>query len=94
MRYTPQILRWRARRLWLLWAEYWTSVVWSYLLALALIAAVVHIIEPDPFGWAVDFMPRWFGVLLSITCLVQFGISLFVDSRYEARAGGLGRYYF
>lgn len=94
MRYTPKILRWKARRLWLLWAEYWTSVVWSYLLALALIAAVVHIIEPDPFGWAVDFMPRWFGVLLSITCLVQFGISLFVDSRYEARAGGLGRYYF
>ena len=94
MRYTPQILRWRARRLWLFSAEYWTSVVWSYLLALALIAAVVHIIEPDPFGWAVDFMPRWFGVLLSITCLVQFGISLFVDSRYEARAGGLGRYYF
>ena len=94
MRYTPKILHWKARRLWLLWAEYWISVVWSYLLALALMAAVVHIIEPDPFGWAVDFMPRWFGVLLSTTCLVQFGISLFVDSRYEARAGGLGRYYF
>ena len=94
LRYTPKILRWQSRRLWLLWAEYWVSVVWSYLLALALVAAVVHIIEPDRFGWAVDIMPRWFGVLLSITCLFQFGISLFIDSRYEARAGGLGRYYF
>lgn len=94
LRYTPRILRWQSRRLWLLWIEYWISVIWSYLLALALVAAVVHIIEPDRFGWAVDVMPRWFGVLLSMTCLFQFGISLFIDSRYEARAGGLGRYYF
>ncbi len=94
LRYTPQILRWQSRRLWPLWTEYWVSVVWSYLLALATIAAIVHTIEPDRFGLAVDLMPRWFGVLLSITCLVQFGASLFIDSRYEARAGGLGRYYF
>lgn len=94
LRYTPQILRWKSRQLWPLWAEYWVSIIWSYLLALALVAAIVHTIEPDPFGWAVDIMPRWFGVLLSITCLIQFGVSLFIDSRYEARAGGLGRYYF
>ncbi len=94
MRYTPRILRWRSRALWPLFAEYWVSVVWSYLLALAMLAAFVHTIEPDNFGWQVDFMPHWFGVLLSITCLLQFGTSLYIDSRYEARAGGLGRYYF
>jgi len=94
LRYTPQILRWKSRRLWLLWAEYWVSILWSYLLAVALVASIVHTIEPDAFGWAVDVMPRWFGVLLSVTCLFQFGVSLFIDSRYEARAGGLGRYYF
>jgi len=94
MRYTPKILRWRSRALWPLFAEYWVSVVWSYLLALAMLAAIVHIVEPDSFGWQVDFMPHWFGVLLSITCLLQFGTSLYIDSRYEARAGGLGRYYF
>jgi biofilm PGA synthesis N-glycosyltransferase PgaC len=77
-----------------LWAEYWVSILWSYLLAVALVASIVHTIEPDAFGWAVDVMPRWFGVLLSVTCLFQFGVSLFIDSRYEARAGGLGRYYF
>ncbi len=94
IRYFPRIIRWRSRGLWLLAAEYWVSVAWAYLLALALIAAFVHIALPDPFGWAVDVMPRWFGVLLSVTCLFQFGASLFIDSRYEARAGGLGRYYF
>ncbi len=94
LRHTPQILRWKSRRLWLLWAEYWVSILWSYLLAVALVATIVHTIEPDAFGWAVDVMPRWFGVLLSVTCLFQFGVSLFIDSRYEARVGGLGRYYF
>ncbi len=94
IRYFPRIIRWRSRALWPLAAEYWISVVWAYMLALATIAAVVHIVVPDPFGWAVDVMPRWFGVLLSVTCLLQFGTSLFIDSRYEARAGGLGRYYF
>jgi biofilm PGA synthesis N-glycosyltransferase PgaC len=94
LRYTPQILRWRSRRLWPLWTEYWISIVWSYLLTLALASSLVHIILPDNFGWAVDVMPRWFGVLLSVTCLFQFGVSLFIDSRYEARNGGLGRYYF
>jgi biofilm PGA synthesis N-glycosyltransferase PgaC len=94
LRYTPQILRWRSRGLWPLWAEYWVSVAWSYLLALALASAFVHAVLPDAFGWAVDIMPRWFGVLLSVTCLFQFGVSLFIDSRYEQRAGGLGRYYF
>jgi biofilm PGA synthesis N-glycosyltransferase PgaC len=94
IRYFPRILRWRSRGLWLLALEYWISVAWAYLLALALLAAAVHIILPDPFGWAVDVMPRWFGVLLSVTCLLQFGTSLYIDSRYEARAGGLGRYYF
>lgn len=94
LRYTPQILGWRSRGLWLLWVEYWVSVLWSYLLGLALAATFVHTITPDNFGWAVDVMPRWFGVLLSITCLIQFGVSLTIDSRYEQRAGGLGRYYF
>ena len=94
LRYTPRILRWQARALWPLYLEYWVSVIWSYLLTLALLAALVHTIEPDSFGWQVDVMPRWFSVLLSNTCLFQIGTSLFIDSRYESRAGGLGRYYF
>ncbi len=94
IRYLPRIVRWRSRGLWLLAAEYWVSVIWAYLLAIAITAAFVHLVIPDPFGWAVDLMPRWFGVLLSVTCLFQFGTSLYIDSRYEARTGGLGRYYF
>ena len=33
----------------------------------------------------------WAGVVLGATCLLQFGISLAIDSRYEPR---LGRYYY
>jgi biofilm PGA synthesis N-glycosyltransferase PgaC len=86
IRHFPRIIRWRSRALWPLAAEYWISVVWAHTRALATLAAAVHIIVPDSPGWAVNLMPRWFGVLLSATCRVQFGTSLFIDSRYEARA--------
>jgi biofilm PGA synthesis N-glycosyltransferase PgaC len=36
-------------------------------------------------------LPRWNGVILGCTCLVQFGVSMMMDSRYEK---GLWRDYF
>jgi len=32
-------------------------------------------------------IPSWGGVLLGITCLVQFAVSLIIDSRYEKNLG-------
>jgi biofilm PGA synthesis N-glycosyltransferase PgaC len=37
-------------------------------------------------------LPGWSGVLLGTTCLLQFAISLIIDSRYEDKS--LGRYYY
>jgi biofilm PGA synthesis N-glycosyltransferase PgaC len=37
-------------------------------------------------------LPGWPGVILGVTCLVQFGLSLIIDSRYESRH--LGRFYY
>jgi biofilm PGA synthesis N-glycosyltransferase PgaC len=36
-------------------------------------------------------IPDWPGVVLGLTCLLQFAVSLTIDARYE---GGLGRYYY
>jgi biofilm PGA synthesis N-glycosyltransferase PgaC len=37
------------------------------------------------------FAPGWNGVLLAMTCLLQFAVSLFIDSRYEPK---IRRYYY
>jgi biofilm PGA synthesis N-glycosyltransferase PgaC len=41
-----------------------------------------------------DLSPSWTSMLLSVTCLLQFGVSLAIDSRYESQTGGVARYYY
>ena len=38
-----------------------------------------------------SLLPEWHGVVLGVTCLLQFAVSLLIDSRYEK---GLGRVYY
>jgi biofilm PGA synthesis N-glycosyltransferase PgaC len=42
---------------------------------------------PDVTNW----LPSWGGVLLGVTCILQFAVSLIIDSRYEK---GIWKYYF
>ncbi len=41
-----------------------------------------------------DLSPSWTSMLLSVTCLIQFAVSLSIDSHYERRTGGMSRYYY
>jgi biofilm PGA synthesis N-glycosyltransferase PgaC len=94
LRYSRRILSWSAHRMWPIYLECLVSIVWSYLMVAALGVWFVseafdlhrHIIS--------GLIPDWTGMLLSVTCLTQFGVSLAIDSRYEARIGGVGRYYY
>ena len=43
-------------------------------------------------GESLSGLPGWSGVILGSTCLLQFAISVIIDSRYEPRT--LGRYYY
>jgi len=45
---------------------------------------------PPPFN-VLTILPGWSGVILGVTCLAQFGVSLAIDSRYEP---ALGKYYY
>lgn len=94
LRYAGQVLRWSARRMWPIYLECLVSVIWSYLMLAAL--AVWGASEMLDFRGALiaDFIPSWTGMLLSITCLAQFAVSLAIDSCYEKRIGGFGRYYY
>jgi poly-beta-1,6-N-acetyl-D-glucosamine synthase len=86
------LMRWRQRHMWPVLAEFWLSVIWSYtlvVLAVALLLGQILAIPelPDARAW----LPSWGGALLGVTCLLQFAVSLVIDSRYEK---GLSRYYY
>ncbi len=80
-------------RMWPLLLELTTSVIWSYLMLAYVVLWLIGLVLP----WAglpamsSPLLPDSSGLILTITCLVQFGLSTWLDSRYER---GLGRYYY
>ncbi|MFM8332328.1 MAG: poly-beta-1,6-N-acetyl-D-glucosamine synthase [Candidatus Methylumidiphilus sp.] len=94
LRYSAQILRWPARRMWPIWLECLLSIIWSYLMLAGLLIWFVSQFSSLHRHVVASLIPSWTGMLLSITCLAQFAVSLAIDSRYEKEYGGIGRYYY
>jgi poly-beta-1,6-N-acetyl-D-glucosamine synthase len=91
-RYFKELIDWKSRRMWGVVLEYMLSVAWSYTVALILLTWVVgKFIQLPPQLHVPTIVPGWNGVVLGVTCLMQFFISLIIDSRYEK---GLARYYY
>ncbi len=88
----PKLLRWRSRRMWIVALELIVSTFWAYAMGTVatLWIASNFFTLPTPLQGAA-LPPGWSGVLLGTTCLLQFAISLAIDSRYER---GLGRVYY
>jgi biofilm PGA synthesis N-glycosyltransferase PgaC len=83
---------WRSRRMWLVTIELLVSTFWAYaILASFLLWLLGKFVELPDALQAPGLIPGWAGVMLGFTCLVQFAVSLAIDSRYEPR---LGRYYY
>lgn len=84
--------RWRHRRLWPIYLEYFLSVAWAYTMAtiVLLFVAGVFVDLPEPLRIG-TLAPGWSGLVIGTTCLLQFAVSMFLDSRYEK---GYGRYYY
>ena len=79
--------------LWPLMLELCLSLVWSYAMLLMLIIWLVGLVLPIklvPFVGS-PIIPQASGVLLGATCLLQFAISKWLDSRYDK---GLGKNYY
>ncbi|QFY43888.1 poly-beta-1,6 N-acetyl-D-glucosamine synthase [Candidatus Methylospira mobilis] len=93
LRYSRDILRWSARRMWPIYLECLLSILWSYLMVFVLSGWIVNQFVHPHYNIA-ELIPDWPGMLLSMTCLAQFAVSLAIDSRYEARIGGVSRYYY
>jgi len=92
LRYVGKMLPWRRRRMWLICIEYIVSVIWSYAMVLTIMLWVLGKFIVLPPALRIDSLtPEWTGVILGLTCLLQAGISLVLDSRYEK---GLVKYFF
>ena len=83
---------WRSRRMWLVIIELLVSSFWAYaMLTSFLLWLLGQFVELPEALQAPGIIPGWTGVLLGLTCLVQFAVSLTIDSRYEPR---LSRYCY
>lgn len=91
MRHGLEVLRPGGWRMLPILVEYTSSVLWAYCMFLVLILAVSgvflgHLYPPE---WRVQFVPRWHGTLLGLSCLMQMGLSMWIDRYYDR---GLMRY--
>ncbi len=91
-RYWPLLLSWKSRRMWLVGIELIVSTIWAYTILAILVLWTIGLILPlNPPFIVSSMLPTWSGVILGATCLIQFGVSLAIDSRYEP---ALSRYYY
>ncbi len=93
MRHCRELLSWRNRRMWMVGVELIVSTFWAYVMAFVFViwSLGLFIDLPEPFK-VEAVLPGWSGVILGGTCLLQFALSLLIDSRYEPRH--LGRFYY
>lgn len=88
LRYTRDFLDWRDRWMWGVLAEYTISVLWCYAMIFVLLLSVLAILDilPSWLGPPPALLSVW-GMVLSVACLVQFAVSLWIDRRHERGTG-------
>ncbi|MCX7087707.1 MAG: poly-beta-1,6-N-acetyl-D-glucosamine synthase [Methylococcales bacterium] len=94
LRYFRALFRWSSHSMWPLYIECLISIIWSFLMLLSLLCGAVELFTEPTTESLHDLSPSWTSMLLSLTCLIQFGVSLAIDSRYEYLTGGTARYYY
>lgn len=92
LRYASNLRYWPRRRMWPVYIEYLTSILWGYSMLTVILLYIVGQMVMLPPGFRVEsIIPTWPGVVLGLACLLQFAISFALDTRYEK---GLFKYYF
>lgn len=92
LKYFKKLGLWKSRRMWMVYLEYFISVFWAYTVLVTFVFWALGFFMEIPVPLQVPtILPSWGGVLLGITCLLQFAVSLAIDSRYEQ---GIGKIYF
>ncbi len=84
-RYTKKIFQWRSRRMWSVYFEFLTSVVWAYTI---LVISVLWAIRFAATGWDPNYVSTFYrgpAIILGATCLLQFFVSMKIDTMYDYR---------
>ena len=82
----------KKRRMWPIYTELVVSIFWAYLMCAIFILWVIgQFVDLPTYLQVTSIVPGWNGTLLAVTCLLQFAVSLFIDSRYEPH---IRRYYY
>ncbi|MCU4580435.1 poly-beta-1,6 N-acetyl-D-glucosamine synthase [Acinetobacter gyllenbergii] len=82
--YFPKLFKISALKMWPVALEAIISMVWAYVIFLIIILFFVGLVVPLSAEWQIkSLFPQWYGVILAITCLIQFFVSLFIDKRYD-----------
>jgi biofilm PGA synthesis N-glycosyltransferase PgaC len=86
----PELLRWRARGMWVIAAEYLASVAWALsavtLAGVWAVGLLPGVTLPVSVG---GLIPREWGLTLGVMFLLQVAVGMVLDRRYEP---GVGRY--
>lgn len=94
LRYFRDMWHWRSINMWPLYMESVVSLIWSFLVLFTFFLLPFYFFLETQRERLEDLSPSWTSMLLSVTCLIQFGISLWIDSRYEKKSGALARHYY
>ena len=94
LRYFRDMWHWRSINMWPLYMESVVSLIWSFLVLFTFFLLPFDFFLETQRERLEDLSPSWTSMLLSVTCLIQFGISLWIDSRYEKKSGALARHYY
>jgi len=76
---------WKHRRLWPLMLEFMLSTIWAFAMALTVLLWLLgRFVElPGPLNVSAAWPPSFTGMVLAVACLLQFGLSLRIEKRYE-----------
>jgi biofilm PGA synthesis N-glycosyltransferase PgaC len=86
LKYKALLKHWHKRRMWAVYVEYVVGSAWCYAWAFTAMCWIMTLLLPThwPNELAVaSLLPHWSGVILGVTCLLQFMVGLYIDSHYE-----------
>ncbi len=93
LRYVRNLGAWRKRRMWLVYAEYCVSLLWSYTFAAVALFWGMGKLGLSLGGVQVpSLIPDAVGAMLGVTCAIQFAVGAYIDHRFEPR--GTRTYYW
>ncbi|MDO5543744.1 MAG: poly-beta-1,6-N-acetyl-D-glucosamine synthase [Acinetobacter sp.] len=82
--YVRKMFKWRLRRMWPIAIEAMISITWAYVIFGIFLLYLYGLFFPVPTEWYIQtIFPQWYGVVLGVTCLIQFFVSLWIDHQYD-----------